>query len=52
MVVFLVSLTGLPPTVGFYGKLLLFYEGWAVGLGWLVLLMGLVSVVSLFITSA
>jgi NADH-quinone oxidoreductase subunit N len=27
MVVLLVSLTGLPPTVGFYGKLLLFYEG-------------------------
>jgi NADH-quinone oxidoreductase subunit N len=48
MVVFLVSLTGLPPTVGFYGKYLLFVEGWAAGLGWLVLLMALMSVVSLF----
>jgi NADH-quinone oxidoreductase subunit N len=48
MVVFLVSLTGLPPTVGFYGKYLLFVEGWSAGLGWLVLLMALMSVVSLF----
>ena len=33
---FLVSLTGLPPTVGFYGKLLLFYEGVDAGMatGW------------------
>jgi NADH-quinone oxidoreductase subunit N len=48
MVVFLVSLTGLPPTIGFYGKYLLFIEGVNAGLIWLVLLMGLVSVVSLF----
>jgi len=48
MVVFLVSLTGLPPTVGFYGKLLLFYEGVDAGLSWLVVVAALNSVVSLF----
>ena len=48
MVVFLVSLTGLPPTVGFYGKLLLFYEGIDAGLAWLVVVAGLNSVISLF----
>ncbi len=48
MVVFLVSLTGLPPTVGFYGKLLLFYEGVDAGLVWLVVIAALNSVVSLF----
>jgi NADH-quinone oxidoreductase subunit N len=48
MVVLLVSLTGLPPTVGFYGKLLLFYEGVDAGYGWLVVIAALNSVVSLF----
>jgi NADH-quinone oxidoreductase subunit N len=48
MVVFLVSLTGLPPTVGFYGKYLLFVEGWRSGLGWLLVVAGLNTVVSLF----
>lgn len=48
MIVFLVSLTGLPPTVGFYGKYLLFYEGVESGLGWLVFVAALNSVVSLF----
>jgi NADH-quinone oxidoreductase subunit N len=48
MVAFLVSLTGLPPTVGFYGKYLLFVEGYDHGLGWLVLIAALNSVVSLF----
>lgn len=48
MVVMLVSLTGLPPTVGFYGKLLLFYEGVEAGYAWLVLIAALNSVVSLF----
>lgn len=48
MVAFLVSLTGIPPTVGFYGKYLLFVEGWKADLGWLVLVAGLNSVVSLF----
>ena len=48
MVAFLVSLTGLPPTVGFYGKLLLFYEGVSAGYGWLVVIAAINSVVSLF----
>jgi NADH-quinone oxidoreductase subunit N len=48
MVAFLVSLTGLPPTVGFYGKYLLFVEGVDAGLMWLVVVAALNSVVSLF----
>ena len=48
MIAFLVSLTGLPPTVGFYGKLLLFYECVDAGLGWLVFVAALNSVISLF----
>lgn len=48
MVAFLVSLTGLPPTVGFYGKYLLFIEGVDAGLMWLVVIAALNSVVSLF----
>ncbi|MEM7516898.1 MAG: NADH-quinone oxidoreductase subunit N, partial [Planctomycetota bacterium] len=48
MIVFLVSLTGLPPSVGFYGKYLLFVEGVNGGLGWLVVVAALNSVVSLF----
>ncbi len=48
MIVFLVSLTGLPPTVGFYGKYHLFYEGYQGGYGWLVIVAALNSVVSLF----
>lgn len=48
MVVFLVSLTGLPPTVGFYGKYLLFAEGVQANMTWLVVVAGLNSVVSLF----
>jgi NADH-quinone oxidoreductase subunit N len=48
MVIFLVSLTGLPPTVGFYGKLLLFYEGVDAGLTWLVVVAALNSALSLF----
>src|SRR6185503_5198974 len=48
MVVMLVSLTGLPPTIGFYGKLLLFYEGVNTGYAWLVVIAALNSVLSLF----
>ena len=48
MVAFLVSLTGLPPTVGFYGKYLLFVQGVHSGLIWLVVIAALNSVVSLF----
>jgi NADH-quinone oxidoreductase subunit N len=48
MVVFLVSLTGIPPTVGFTGKYFLFLAGVQHGLLWLSVVMGLNSVVSLF----
>ncbi len=48
MVAFLISLTGLPPTIGFYGKLLLFYESIDAGFAWLTVVAGLNSVVSLF----
>ncbi len=48
MVVFLVSLTGLPPTVGFYGKLKLFYACLDGGFLWLVVVAALNSVASLF----
>jgi NADH-quinone oxidoreductase subunit N len=48
MIAFLISLTGLPPTVGFYGKYLLFVEGVHSGLYWLVVIAALNSVVSLF----
>ncbi len=48
MVAFLVSLTGLPPTIGFYGKWLLVQESLNTGLGWLAVVMLLNSVVSLF----
>ncbi len=48
MVAFLVSLTGLPPTIGFYGKWLLLEESLTAGLGWLAVVMLLNSVVSLF----
>ena len=48
MVAFLVSLTGLPPTVGFYGKYLLFQVGIEAELMWLVVVAALNSVISLF----
>jgi len=48
MVAFLVSLTGLPPTVGFYGKYALFAACWQDGFAWLVVVAALNSVVSLF----
>jgi NADH-quinone oxidoreductase subunit N len=48
MVAFLVSLTGLPPTIGFFGKYLLFVEGIHSGLTWLVVVAAINSVVSLF----
>lgn len=48
MVGFLVSLTGLPPTIGFYGKYLLFKVGVDAGMYWLVVTAALNSVVSLF----
>lgn len=47
-VVFLVSLTGLPPTAGFAGKWYVLMAAWESGLGWLALVMVVMSVVSLF----
>ncbi|RMH05169.1 MAG: NADH-quinone oxidoreductase subunit N [Planctomycetota bacterium] len=47
-IVFLASLTGLPPTAGFFGKWYLMVAAWEGGLPWLALLTALMSVVSLF----
>jgi NADH-quinone oxidoreductase subunit N len=47
MVVFFVSLVGIPPTVGFFGKLYLFGTALDAGIVWLVVLAVLASVVSL-----
>ncbi len=48
MVVFLVSLTGLPPTAGFIGKFYLFTEVLNQGYWWLAVVAALNSVISLF----
>jgi NADH-quinone oxidoreductase subunit N len=47
MLVFLLSLVGIPPMAGFIGKLYLFTAAWSGGQGLLVLLAVLMSVVSL-----
>lgn len=48
LVIFLVSLTGLPPTIGFVGKLWLFRASVDVGLYWLAVVAALNAVVALF----
>ena len=49
MVIFLVSLTGLPPTVGFIGKVLLIKVVWSANFGpWLLMVLAINTVVSLF----
>ena len=48
MTVFLFSLAGFPPSVGFFGKLVLFQAGVAAGYTWLVVLAALASVVSVY----
>ncbi|MCP3920880.1 MAG: NADH-quinone oxidoreductase subunit N [bacterium] len=48
MVVFLISLTGLPPSVGFYGKMTLIYAAWDKGINWLIICLLINSVISLF----
>ncbi len=48
MVVFLLSLTGIPPTVGFVGKFLLFSAAVEAGFYWLVAIAVLNSVISLY----
>ncbi|MFN3682878.1 MAG: NADH-quinone oxidoreductase subunit N [Fimbriimonadaceae bacterium] len=48
MLVFLLSLAGIPPLAGFVGKFLLFAAGMQSGLWWLVLLGAVMSTVSLY----
>ncbi len=48
MVIFLLSLTGIPPTAGFIGKYFLFTAAMKAGWVWLTVLAVLMSVVSLF----
>ena len=48
MTLFMVSLTGLPPTAGFTGKLLLFKDALSADLGWLVIVAALNSALSAF----
>lgn len=44
----LLSLGGIPPLAGFFGKIYLFWAGWQAGAYWLVLLGLLTSVVSIY----
>jgi NADH-quinone oxidoreductase subunit N len=48
MIVFLLSLGGIPPTSGFIGKYFLFYAAVGAGFGWLAILAVLMSAVSMF----
>jgi len=48
LILFLLSLTGIPPTAGFIGKWYLLQPIWAKGLHWLAVVLVLNSVVSLF----
>src|SRR3989449_2051264 len=48
MTIFMLSLAGFPPSVGFFGKLFLFTAGGSAGYTWLVVLAVLMSVVSVF----
>lgn len=46
LAVFLFSLAGFPPSVGFFGKLFVFWAAYQAGYGWLVIVAVLASVVS------
>ncbi|MFP5248094.1 MAG: NADH-quinone oxidoreductase subunit N, partial [Thermoanaerobaculia bacterium] len=48
MVIFLLSLGGIPPTAGFIGKYFLFYAAVGAGFGWLAVIAVLMSAVSMF----
>src|SRR5690348_1497560 len=48
MTIFMLSLAGFPPSVGFFGKLFLFTAGVGTGYTWLVVVAVLMSVVSVF----
>ena len=48
MIVFLLSLGGIPPTAGFIGKYFLFYAAVQSGFGWLAIIAVIMSAVSMF----
>ena len=48
MIIFLLSLGGIPPTAGFIGKYFLFYAAVGAGFGWLAIIAVLMSAVSMF----
>jgi NADH-quinone oxidoreductase subunit N len=48
MTIFMLSLAGFPPTVGFFGKLFLFTAGVSAGYTWLVVVALIMSVVSVY----
>jgi len=48
MTIFMLSLAGFPPSVGFFGKLFLFTAGVGAGYTWLVVIAVLMSVVSVY----
>lgn len=48
MIVFLLSLGGIPPTAGFIGKYFLFFAAVGAGFGWLAIIAVLMSAVSIF----
>jgi len=48
MIIFLLSLGGIPPTAGFIGKYFLFYAAVQSGFGWLAVIAVLMSAVSMF----
>ena len=48
MLIFLLSLGGIPPTSGFIGKYFLFYAAVGAGFGWLAIIAVLMSAVSMF----
>jgi NADH-quinone oxidoreductase subunit N len=48
MAVFMLSLAGVPPTAGFFGKLYVFTAAWEAGFAWLVIVGVLTSAISAF----
>jgi NADH-quinone oxidoreductase subunit N len=48
MIIFLLSLGGIPPTAGFIGKYFLFAAAVQAGFGWLAIIAVLMSAVSMF----
>jgi NADH-quinone oxidoreductase subunit N len=48
MATFMLSLAGVPPTAGFFGKLYVFTASWEAGFGWLVLVGVITSAIAAF----